>query len=106
VIAMLFLIIFSALAVGFFAAVTMAAQVAHNDERALGAQLAAESGLKFIQFQLSQVSVPGDTPEDKVIEEVLKDLVAQQARSENFAGKSIVLSGKTIYYPAGASNFI
>src|SRR5688500_20092917 len=83
--AMLYLIIFSALALGFYAAVTMAVQLAHNEERALNAQIAAESGLKFVRYQLSLVRVPATVPPNEMMMEVLKGLVAQQGASENLA---------------------
>jgi hypothetical protein len=105
-IAMLYLIIFSTLALGFYAAVTTAAQVAHNDEKALGAQIATESGLAFITYQLGRVGVPGNTPPNKVMEEVLKDLVAQQGKSDNLSGRPIDLVGNTIYFPAGTNEFV
>ena len=98
--AMLYLIIFSALAVGFYTAVTMASQVAHNDERAMNAQFATESGLKFVQYQLSRVRIPGTTPDSQVFEEVYRDLQAQQATAANMAGKSITRIGSTIHFPA------
>src|SRR5437762_9478662 len=44
--AMLYLVIFSTLALGFYSAVTTAAQVAQNDERVMNAQVATESGLQ------------------------------------------------------------
>ena len=39
VLAMLYLVIFSTLALGFYSAVTTANQLAHNDERAMMAQV-------------------------------------------------------------------
>jgi hypothetical protein len=104
--AMLYMIIFSALALGFYAAVTMANQLAHNDEKAMNAQIATESGLKFIQLQLATVSIPGNTPPNQMMQEVLKDLVAQQGTSENLAGRPITLVGSTIHFPAGADQFV
>ena len=92
--AMLYLIIFSALALGFYAAVTMATQLAHNDEKAMNAQVAAESGLKFVRYQLSRVRVPGNTPPNEMMQEVLKDLLAQQGASDNLAGRGIGLGGQ------------
>ena len=72
--AMLYLIIFAALAVGFYSAVTMASQVAHNDEKVMAAQVAAESGLRFIQMELARVKIPGNTPHNQMLQEVLNDL--------------------------------
>jgi hypothetical protein len=106
VIAMLYLLIFSALALGFFTAVTMAAQIAHNDEKALGAQVACESGLEFVQYQLSRVRVPGNTPAPDIMAEVHKDLLAQQANSDNIAGRGIALDDKTIHFPAGPNDYV
>ena len=113
VLAMLYLLIFASLAVGFYAAVTTAAQVAHNDERALRAQVAAESGLLFVQYELSRVSMPGNTPHDKVMDEVFADLRTQQARSDNLAGRAIGftpgVAGTTpdiIEFPADPDDFI
>jgi hypothetical protein len=105
-IAMLYLLIFSALALGFYSAVTMAAQLAHNDEKALGAQIAAESGLEFVTYELTRVRVPGTTPPNQMIQEVLNDLIAQQAASDNLDGRGIILVGDTIQFPAGANDFI
>jgi hypothetical protein len=106
VLAMLYLLIFSALALGFFTAVTIAAQIAHNDEKALGAQIACESGLEFVQYQLSRVRIPGNTPAPDVMAEVHKDLLAQQASSDNIAGRGIALDNNTIHFPAGFEDYV
>src|SRR5687768_11871580 len=58
--AMLYMLIFSALAIGFYSAVTMAVQVAHNDERSHGAQMAAESGMQFMKYHLGRVKFPSN----------------------------------------------
>ena len=106
VLAMLYLLIFSALALGFYTAVTMAVQIAHNDEKALGAQVACESGLEFVQYQLSRVRVPGNTPAPDIIAEVHRDLLAQQVNSDNIAGRGIALDGNTIHFPAGSEDYV
>ena len=104
--AMLYLIIFSALALGFYAAVTTAAQIAHNDEKALNAQIATESGFRFIMYELGRVRVPGSTAPNEVMQEVVRDLRAQQGTSLNLNGRTIELVGNTIHYPLGAEEFI
>src|SRR5215204_2272943 len=75
--AMLYLVIFSTLALGFYSAVTTASQLAHNDEKAMGAQAAVESGLAFLRYELSRVRVPGNTVPNQMLAEVCKDLAAQ-----------------------------
>jgi hypothetical protein len=104
--AMLYLVIFATLALGFYAAVTTASQLAHNDERSLNAQVAAESGLQFIQYELTRVRVPGIANGQEMLKEVHKDLLAQQSASDNVAGRGIALTGGTIQFPAGFGDFI
>src|ERR1051325_8327267 len=77
VLAMLYLIIFATLALGFYTAVTTSAQLAPNDDRALGAQSAAETGLQYLKYQLGQVRFPSNTPSDKIFQELFNDLQAQ-----------------------------
>jgi hypothetical protein len=105
---MLYLIIFSTLAVGFYSAVTTAAQVAHNDERSMNAQVAAESGMHFIKYQITKARIPGDTPNNKMLEELFKDLLASKAlqpQSANMNGHSIGMAGGMIFIPASADNY-
>ena len=104
--AMLYLLIFSTLALGFYSAVTTAAQLAANDEKALGAQAAVESGLAFIRYELSRVRVPGKTPPNQMLEEVLKDLVEQQAATPNINGKGIAIVDNVLHLPAGVNDFV
>ena len=104
--AMLYLLIFSTLALGFYSAVTMAAQLAANDEKALGAQSAVESGLSFIRYELSRVRVPGNTAPNQMLAEVCKDLLAQQAANGNLGTRTIAVVDDAIHYPVGAREFI
>jgi hypothetical protein len=101
-IAMLYLVIFSTLALGFYASVTLSSQVAHNDERSLGAHVAAESGMQFMRYHLSKVSFPGGTPQDRMLKEVCDDLVRQTITSDNLKGRTIGMTGGTIYLPGDA----
>ena len=103
--AMLYLLIFSALALGFFTAVTTSSQLAHNDERALGAQVAAESGLQFLKYELGRVRFPSNTPSDKILQELFNDLQEQVLNSPNMGGRSIAMAGNTIYFPGGGDDY-
>ena len=58
VLAMLYLIIFSALALGFYAQTNLSSQISGGERRQAEAQMAAEAGLHFIRFQLSCVNIP------------------------------------------------
>ena len=102
--AMLYLVIFSALAIGFYGAVTLASQVAANDERSTTARLATESGLQYVRYQLSQVKYPSNTEPGKIVEEVWKQLVAQTQGAPNLGGRPIIMSAGTIYFPLSSAS--
>ena len=75
VLAMLYLVLFGTLAIGFYAATNTQTQIVNNDERAARAQLAAESGMDFMRYQLGRVYVPPEPlPPDQVIVELHHDL--------------------------------
>jgi hypothetical protein len=74
---MLYLIIFSALALGFYTQSTLSVQVSSSERRLNESQAAAESGLQYMRYWLSTLDVPGDKPKDKVLEEVYQELAGQ-----------------------------
>ena len=62
---MLYLVLFSTMAIGFYATTTMSMQLSANDERIARAELAAESGMDFIRLHLAAVRIPTSaTPAD------------------------------------------
>ena len=58
VLAMLYLLLFSALALGFYAQTNLSVQIARGEFKSGEAQVATESGLRFIRFHLSAVNIP------------------------------------------------
>src|SRR4051794_40622433 len=74
VLAMMYLSLFSALAVGFYASVNTAVQVSHNDQHAIQASNAADSGMDFMRYQLANVMIPPNTASSQVINELFADL--------------------------------
>src|SRR5438046_1997012 len=64
--AMLYMALFSTLALGFYASVTTAVQVASNEQQSTRALMAAESGMAFMKYQLANLDVPADTPQDQL----------------------------------------
>lgn len=100
VIAMLFLVLFGILAVGFYAAVTTSAQVSNGDRDGYRAMLAAESGMQFVRFQLANgISIPHDTPKDLVFKAVYEDLVAKLEGTPNLGTMTVGAVGDTMYIP-------
>src|SRR4051812_17262150 len=74
VLAMLYLVLFSTLAVGFYAATTMSAQMARNDRSGAEAQLAAESGLQFMRYQLGCMDIPTATTNANLLSATASEL--------------------------------
>src|SRR6476661_3519037 len=74
VLAMLFLILFSVLAIAFFASSTMSAQISRNEKVAAEAQLAAESGMQFMRYQLGCIDIPTNTSNANLFAAVSSEL--------------------------------
>jgi hypothetical protein len=62
--AMLYLVLFATLAIGFYAATTTAVQVAGSEVRVRRAMLAAETGMEFVRMQLADVTIPRTVSQD------------------------------------------
>jgi hypothetical protein len=66
VLAMMFLILFSALAVGFYSTTNVGVQIAGNEQRGSKSLLAAESGMQFMKYHLATLGVPPNTPANEL----------------------------------------
>jgi hypothetical protein len=105
VLAMLYLVLFGTLAIGFYAATNTQTQIVNNDERAARAQLAAESGMDFMRYQLGRVYIPPEPlPPDQVIVELHGDLTELMGETTNLGGQDITLTGNTIHIPANGGS--
>lgn len=111
VLAMLFLVLFSTLAVGFYAATTLSAQVAKNERRLTTAQSAAESGMEFMRYQLGVITVPPGTPSTQLLTTVWGLLGANLNGTYNMGTDVVTMANDangnpTIYVPGNTSHFI
>lgn len=104
--AMLYLVLFSALALGFYSATTTSSEVVANDRLIVGAQSAAESGMDFIRYYLSLVSIPPGTLAANLQSELFKDLQKQLDGTTNLAANVIGSSGNVIQIPASSTAYI
>src|SRR5436190_13378569 len=106
--AMLYLVLFATLAVGFYASTNPDGQVSVNEQRRYRALGAAESGMDYIRYQLAQVAIPPSTTADQVITEINKDLSVQINGTPNMGSKTvgIDLLGTTINIPSQANQYI
>ena len=62
IIAMVFVVLFSVLAVGAYSSITNSIQTSYNQRDVNAARAAAESGMEFIRYQLYQLNIPHNTP--------------------------------------------
>jgi hypothetical protein len=99
VMAMMYLMIFSALSLGFYAAVTTAGQVANNERTGLAAQLSAESGIQFLRYHLSALDIKAGLTGDKIFEEVYQQLATRLDGTANLGASNVGYNGSTITIP-------
>ena len=99
--AMLYLVVFAALALGFYAQTNTSVQVSNNERRTKEALMAAEAGLQYIRYELSRVTIPMMAPpmpqltDDQVFEEVQMDLKSSIESGGNLEGGGTV--GDIVY---------
>ena len=104
--AMMYLVLFSTMAVGFYATTNTAAQVAHNDQKIARALLAAESGMDFMRYQMAQVVVPAATRQEQLFANLGTCLGNQINGTANVAGRSIHADNSIIRIPASPDEYI
>jgi len=104
VLAMLYLVLFSTLALGFYAATTTAVQVVGNERRSALAQMAAESGMDFVRYQLSHVTIPHGTAPSALFSTIYASLQTQLNDTGNLT--TISNDGTTIHIPANTASFV
>ena len=108
VLAMLYLVLFSAMALGFYAQTTMSSQISASQRRVVEAHLAAESGVAFIKYHLSALDVP-HLPRAQLEEEIYMQLAARLDGTSNLGpgGLGVVgYDGNQIEIPEGKDNFV
>jgi hypothetical protein len=106
VVAMMFLVLFAVLAVGFYAAVTMSAQISANEQAVFRSQLAAESGMSYLRLQLASVRIPAERPPDKVFEELFMQLRLNLCGTGNLGSGDVGYDGYTITIPADPGRLV
>ncbi len=104
VLAMFYVTLFGALALGFFAAVNTAVTISSNDEKMNRAMVAAESGMQFVRAQMVTLSIPYGTPQSQLLSTVWTQLQGKLNGTGNMGGsdptKLVDGSGvSTIYVP-------
>ena len=98
--AMMYMVLFATLALGFFAATTTSSQVAGNDEQAMRAMLACESGASFMRFQMAAMDLPYGTNNANLMTNAVAALGANLNDTPNMGGKTVAITGGVIYLPS------
>ena len=97
--AMLYLVLISALSLGFYASTTISSQLSNNDERVARAYLASETGMDFMRQRLARVRIPTATPPAFVIDELYDNLQTELNGTSNVGGGNISRNGNIIKIP-------
>lgn len=96
---MVYMVIFSALAIGFYAATTTSSQLASNEKSSIAAQVSAESGIQFLRYHLSALDIVAGLRPDQAFEEVFMQLESRLENSPNLDGSRVGYDGMTISIP-------
>jgi Tfp pilus assembly protein PilX len=106
--AMLFLILVSVLALGFYGSATVAIEVSRNDVKVSRAQLAAESGMQFLRFHLRQVVLTAGTPQNQVLQTVATQLSTRLNGTLNMGTRTVgyTTGGSVISIPSLSNQYI
>jgi hypothetical protein len=89
VLAMLYLVLFASLAVGFYAATNTAVQISSNERHSRQAMLSAESGLEFFRHVLGGVEIPSFTPSSQMWGTLCQQVATELNRTPNFGGAEV-----------------
>jgi hypothetical protein len=102
VLAMMFLVLIGALALGFYSQVATSSRLSNNDQKGARALVAAESGVRFMRYQLARIDLPPNTTTAQLLAELQIDLKAALERSGNLGGGTVGLTNDAISIPAEA----
>jgi len=98
--AMLYLVLFATLAVGFYASSNTSTQVAHNDQQSARAMLACESGTSFMRYQMALMNLPYGTNTTNLMANTATALGACLDGTPNMGGQTVAVSGGAIHIPS------
>src|SRR5438552_10540179 len=89
VLAMLYLTLFTTLALGFYASVSTSLKVAENEQTTARAMRAGESGMAFMKYHLANLGVPAGTAPDVLFDTVYTRLGVRLNGYPNMGGNTV-----------------
>jgi len=99
IIAMVFIAVFSSLAVSMATLSGANVQLAENQRKANRARACAESGFETIRFWLNQVSIPGTTPPDDRFSQIASSL-QDELTANSITNVTTTYGGSAINVPS------
>jgi hypothetical protein len=108
VIALIFLVVLSAIAVGFGALFNSSIQVSRNEQAVARAQAAAESGLQVFKNYLTRIVLPPTVRDDEVMSSIASQLsaLAPYVGGQPLFSVAVSESGLSLSMPATANAFV
>jgi hypothetical protein len=100
VLAMLFLVLFATLAVGFVATTSMSSQVARNEQYLATARLSADAGMEFMRYQLGSMNLPIGTTSATLLANTATQLGSALNGTTNMGSNTVAVTSGTIYIPS------
>ena len=100
ILAMLYLVLFSTLAIGFYVATTMSGQIARNQRSLEQGQAAADGGMQFMRYQMGQMLIPPTVTQAGLMDAVAAQLGLLLNNTPNMNGHLVQNSNGAIYIPA------
>ena len=104
ILAMLYLVLFATLAIGFYTATTMSGQIARNEKAFELSEAAADGGMQFMRYHLGQLIIAPTVPTSGLMDAIVQGLGQQLNGTANMNGhnvqKSTINSIGVIYIPS------
>jgi len=100
ILAMLYLVLFSTLAIGFYTATTMSGQIARNEKAFELSEAAADGGMQFMRYQLGQLTIAPTVPPSGLMDAVAQGLAQQLNGTANMNGHTVQNTNGVIYIPS------
>src|ERR1051326_2464476 len=97
VLAMMYMVLFSTLALGFYSTTNSASVISDNEVKGARSLAAAESGMDFTRYQLSRLKLPPNTSDTDLLPAIVTQLGTQLNGTSNMQGKTVALTNGTIY---------
>ncbi len=104
--AMLFVVLFSTLSMGFYSAFTLTTYTVYSERGSNRALAAAESGMEFVRYHLWSLNIAPNTASAILFDEVYDQLADKLNGTANLKGGNIARVGDTILVPGDPSEYI